>query len=70
MAISADGQTALSCGDKTLRLWDTATGTALAAFHFDREPVCCAMTPDGQTIAIADLAGELSLLATMPACQA
>jgi len=50
VSFSPDGRTALSGGDKTLKLWDVATGREIRRFTGHTEPVnSVSFSPDGRT---------------------
>jgi WD40 repeat protein len=53
IAWSPDGKTLVSgCTDKTVKLWDSATGTMLASLQGYTEDVySVAWSPDGKTLA-------------------
>ncbi len=61
-AYSPDGATVLSAGwDGHLRLWDVATGEALAFVAAGPKPLsCCAFTPDGKNWLAGSMEGMLS----------
>jgi WD40 repeat protein len=48
--------------DRTLRLWDLATGCELAVFTGDSQFSCCAVTPDGRFVVAGDRAGQVHVL--------
>ncbi|MBE9180240.1 WD40 repeat domain-containing protein [Oculatella sp. LEGE 06141] len=52
IAISPDGQTLASGGwDRTIRIWDTATGTIKQVLMGHSAVTCLAFSPDGQMLA-------------------
>jgi WD40 repeat protein len=62
-AISPDGQQALSASsDRTLRLWDLATGSEITRWHADAPLYCCAFHPDGRRVMVGDSLGNLHWL--------
>jgi WD40 repeat protein/serine/threonine protein kinase len=70
VALSADGQTlATSCQDRTIRLWNMATGQELfilAEFPEQMMPGALTFSPDGKTLAAAVHFGEESLIYLWP----
>src|SRR5262249_40129596 len=55
VAFSPDGKQALSGGDKTVRLWDVATGRELRRFEGHREEVKrVVFSPDGRSALSSD----------------
>ena len=60
-----DGGRAARClgfWDNTLRVWDLATGRALAAFSTDGALDCCTFAPDGYHIIAGNGAGQIHFL--------
>lgn len=63
MALTADGRCAVSgLADRTLRLWDLATGRQLAIFTGDAAFTCCAVTPDGRFAVAGDSLGQIHVV--------
>jgi len=62
VALTPDGKRAASASDdKTVKLWDLETGIALAAFHCDARPTCCAFAGANMIVA-GDYSGRLHFL--------
>jgi RNA polymerase sigma factor (sigma-70 family) len=52
LALDHDGKTLATAGtDKTVRIWDLATGRELQSLPFEGEPVGVAFSPDGKKVA-------------------
>ena len=63
VAPSADGRLAVSAlGDKTLKLWEVATGQVVSTLPTSVYLHCCASTPDGRTIVAGDYIGVVHFL--------
>ena len=59
-AVSADGRWIISgSADRTLRLWDSATGQLLDTFTVDAEVRSCTLTPDAHYAGAGDASGGL-----------
>jgi len=59
VAFSGDGRSLVS-GGETIRLWDVASGKQLRAFGSARLFWRVVISPDGKTVASAEVSGELS----------
>jgi len=63
VALLPGGGQALSTSlDGTLRLWDLAAGTALAAWPIEPRPLCALATSDGRTLVVGTAAGPVQIL--------
>jgi len=63
VAISADGQRAVSSSDdKTLKLWNLATGEEIASFTAEAGFSGCALAPDGAGVVAGDESGRVHFL--------
>lgn len=63
VAFSRDGTRAFSCGrDRTLRVWDLASGVTLAAFTADAALRSLALAADDSILAAGDMAGRVHFL--------
>ncbi len=51
-----------AASDGVVRLWDTYTKSATAAYHTPEAPTSGALTPDGTTLAVGDRRGGVTLL--------
>ncbi|MET0112282.1 hypothetical protein [Limnospira fusiformis] len=63
VAIAPDGKTAVSASsDRTLKLWDLATGGVLATFTGEAPMISCAVADDGVTVVAGDWLGGVNFL--------
>ncbi|MDT9296124.1 MAG: WD40 repeat domain-containing protein, partial [Arthrospira platensis PCC 7345] len=63
VAIAPDGKRAVSASDdKTLKLWDLATGEEIASFTADAGFWACAVAPDGAGVVAGDESGRVHFL--------
>jgi WD40 repeat protein len=63
VAIDPAGAYAYSCSrDRSLRVWGMADGRQLASFTTDAALRCLAVSPDGVTVAVGDMAGRSHLM--------
>lgn len=63
VALSEDGGIAISLSsDRTSRVWQLATGQALATLETHAPLVCCAAVPGGRTFVAGDEAGGMHIL--------
>ncbi|HEV7432972.1 MAG TPA: WD40 repeat domain-containing protein, partial [Steroidobacteraceae bacterium] len=63
VAFSRDGTRAFSCGrDRTVRVWDLASGATLAAFTADAALRTLALAADDSILAAGDMAGRIHFL--------
>jgi WD40 repeat protein len=60
VAVTADGCFVVSASnDKTLKVWDIATGKTICTRAIDAQLSSCALTPDGRTIVAGDAMGAV-----------
>ncbi|MEA5594244.1 SMEK domain-containing protein [Rivularia sp. UHCC 0363] len=52
----------LSSGDEKIKVWDASLGKDIATFTGESEIRCCAIAPDGQTLAVGEASGRLHFL--------
>ncbi|MEH2059518.1 MAG: hypothetical protein V7K97_25860 [Nostoc sp.] len=63
VAITPDGQKAVSASaDHTLKLWDLHTAKEISTFTGESYIYCCAVSPDGLTIAAGESSGRVHFL--------
>jgi WD40 repeat protein len=63
VSFSSDGTRAFSCGrDRTLRVWDLASGATLAAFTADAALRSLALASDDSILAAGDMSGRVHFL--------
>jgi WD40 repeat protein len=63
VAITSDGQQVISTSrDNTLKLWDLESGKVIASFSGDGALNCCAVAPNGVTIAAGEASGRVHFL--------
>ena len=66
VSIFPDGDRVISASyDKTLKVWDMKTGQVIASFTGESGMLCCAVAPDGLTIAAGDKSGRVHFLRLM-----
>jgi WD40 repeat protein len=65
VALAPDGKTLARAGEKSVGLWDVATGkeTRLLDAARDGSPFCCAFSPDGKTLVTGEYFGKPSIRA-------
>ena len=62
VAVAPDGRRGVSGGrDKTLKVWDLASGECLATWYADAPTTCCAIASSGR-IACGDVLGNVTFL--------
>ena len=62
-SVSPNGQLIVSAShDKTLKVWDALSGACLTTFHVDTRLLCCAWSPDGETIVAGGEGGHVYFL--------
>jgi WD40 repeat protein len=63
VAVTPNGQQMISASDdKTLKVWNLATGDVIATFTGESSILCCAVTPDGTTIVAGKRSGRVHFL--------
>jgi WD40 repeat protein len=63
VAVTPDGRYAISASDdRTLKVWELATGRELATVALESVPHCVTIAPDGVTIVAGDRAGNIYCL--------
>ncbi|MEH2403056.1 hypothetical protein [Nostoc sp.] len=63
VAVTPNGQQVISASDdKTLKVWNLATGEVIATFTGESFIYCCAVTPDGMTIVAGEESGRVDFL--------
>ncbi|MEH1921859.1 hypothetical protein [Nostoc sp.] len=63
VAVTPNGQQVISASsDKTLKVWNLATGEVIATFTGEYPISCCAVAPDGMTIVAGDTSGRVHFL--------
>jgi WD40 repeat protein len=63
VAITPDGQKAVFASrENTLKIWDLNIGKEMATFTGDGLLYCCAVAPDGVTVAAGDQFGRVHFL--------
>lgn len=63
VALTSDGNRVISASfDSTLKVWDLADGKIVTNFTTDSPVSCFAVTPDGMTIMVGDISGQIHFL--------
>ena len=63
VAVTADGHFAVSTSDdKTVKVWDLATGKTVSTMAMSAPLKSCALTVDGRTIVVGDEIGAVHFL--------
>ncbi|NMG19293.1 WD40 repeat domain-containing protein [Brasilonema bromeliae] len=63
VAVTPDGKYVISGSeDNTLKVWNLETGEVIASFTADSALMCCAVAPDGVTIAAGEVTGRIHFL--------
>jgi NB-ARC domain/TIR domain/WD domain, G-beta repeat len=63
VAVTPNGRTAVSASDdRTVRVWDLATGNTRVTFYADTAVTSCAVSADGRTFAAGDWSGQVHFL--------
>jgi WD40 repeat protein/subtilisin-like proprotein convertase family protein len=59
LALSVDGNTAVSAGDYSARVWETQTGELLREIPVDGAALAVALSPATELVAVSDAAGNI-----------
>ncbi len=62
VAVTPAGQLVSGSSDNTVKLWDMEMGNCLATFIADAAILCCAISPDGETVVAGDAGGHIHKL--------
>jgi WD40 repeat protein len=61
-AWSPDGTQVAAAGDKSVKVWNAASGAVLMSFNVDKHTMCLAFTPNGKQLLVGDENGMVRLL--------
>jgi WD40 repeat protein len=62
VAVTPDGQRAISASWDMLKVWDLEQGKLIASFRGDGELAACAIAPDAMTIVAGERLGRVHFL--------